>query len=279
MLKKFISTSRYNKPHGILFLYYPCIWGMVITNANISDVLFFCIVFLFGACGMRSAGCIWNDYNDRSFDKKVKRTKNRDIASGKIKKNEIILFAIINIFIGIIPLYFIPIKSIFLCLCVVPLILTYPLMKRITWWPQLWLGINYNWGVLIGFSVFKDSIIEFEMIFFYIGCVFWTIAYDTVYGYQDIKDDMKIGIKSTSIKFRKSPKLFLTVCYLFSCFCWSFAFQIIDINHLVTYSIIILFFILFIGLIITNLKKPEACYRFFVYNSYFGFLVTLILII
>ena len=90
MFKKFVNTSRYNKPHGILFLFYPCIWGISLSNNNISDVFFLCIIFLLGASGMRSAGCIWNDFNDKDFDKEIERTKKRDIASGKVNKREIL---------------------------------------------------------------------------------------------------------------------------------------------------------------------------------------------
>ncbi|MBJ57236.1 MAG: 4-hydroxybenzoate octaprenyltransferase [Rickettsiales bacterium] len=278
MLKKFITTSRYNKPHGILLLYYPCIWGMLLTNTNISDVVFLCIIFFVGACGMRAAGCIWNDYNDRKFDKKVRRTRNRDIASGKVKKKQIIFFIIINLLLGSIPLFFFPKHSVLLSLCVIPLILAYPFMKRVTWWPQLWLGISYNWGIIIGFSIINADVFRIEMLLFYLGCVFWTLSYDTVYGFQDIIDDKKIGVKSTSIKFQNSPKRFITLCYLLTCILWLYSLIIIGTRIPFVFLIIILFFIIIFKLLLINLRNIRECHNFFISNSFFGFLITIILI-
>ena len=277
MFKKFVNTSRYNKPHGILFLFYPCIWGISLSNNNISDVFFLCIIFFLGASGMRSAGCIWNDFNDKDFDKEIERTKKRDIASGKVNKREILLFVTINLLIGTLPLYFLPKESIILCLYVIPLIILYPFMKRITWWPQLWLGISYNWGLIIGFSSLGNNIFLLEIIFFYLGCVLWTTAYDTVYGYQDILDDERVGVKSTSIKFKKNPKTFLTCNYLLSCCFWITSLYLLEKSLLSILFFIILFCIILLNLYLVDLKKPSECYKFFVNNSFFGFFITLVL--
>ena len=145
--KNFLLASRYDKPHGILLLFFPCLWGLSLIKSNIADVIFLGIIFFIGACGMRALGCIWNDYNDKNFDIRVKRTKTRLIASNKLKKKQVLLFSTINALIGSVPLFFLPTQSILIALCVLPLIITYPFMKRITWCPQLWLGINFNWGV------------------------------------------------------------------------------------------------------------------------------------
>ena len=130
--KKFIKTSRYDKPHGILLLFYPCVWGLYLTNQNIADVTFLCIIFFIGACGMRALGCIWNDLKDKKFDKEVERTKNRLITRGKLTKAQIITFMAINSLIGVYPLFFIPLKAIVVAICVIPFIIIYPFMKRIT---------------------------------------------------------------------------------------------------------------------------------------------------
>ena len=175
IIKKFFLASRYDKPHGILLLYFPCIWGINLNDVNITNDIFLYFIFFIGACGMRALGCLWNDFNDKDFDIKVKRTKSRLIASKKITNKNIVIFCFINGCIGSMPLYFIPINSIITSLSILPIIIIYPFMKRFTWWPQLWLGICFNWGVLVGFSVYDHNLFNLELILFYLGSVFFTI--------------------------------------------------------------------------------------------------------
>ena len=277
LFKKFIKTSRYDKPHGILLLFYPCIWGLYLVTQNIADVLVLCIIFLIGACGMRSLGCIWNDLKDKKFDYKVERTKDRLIAQGKLTKVQIISFMTINLLIGIFPLFFIPFKAILISFFVVPLIIIYPFMKRITWYPQLWLGVTFNWGVIVGYNSISNNIFSLEMLTMYVGCILWTLAYDTVYGFQDIKDDKKIGIKSTSIKFKKHSKLFLLICYLLSFSCFIVTFLLMATNFLIIFFIAFIFLIISIIVYKINLYSNRQCHKFFIFNSYFGFVLTIIL--
>ncbi len=277
--EKFIKTCRYDKPHGILLLFYPCIWGLYLTNQNIANISFLCIIFFIGACGMRSLGCIWNDLKDKKFDKKVERTKYRLIAQDKLTKVQIITYIIINSLVGICPLLFIPFKAVVVALCVIPLIIIYPFMKRITWWPQLWLGITFNWGVFVGYNSINNNFISLEMLAMYLACVFWTLAYDTVYGFQDIIDDRKIGIKSTSIKFKNNPKLFLVICYLISFIFLIFSFLSIKANPFILGVILMLYLIILLRVNIINLNSGIQCQRFFIFNSYCGLFITLTLII
>ena len=279
IIKKFFLTSRYDKPHGILLLFFPCIWGISFNNHNITELFFLCIIFLIGASGMRALGCIWNDYNDKKFDIKVSRTKNRLIASNKVSKNEILLFSIFNSFIGSIPLYFLPLNSILISFCVLPLIFTYPFMKRVTWWPQLWLGINFNWGVLVGYSILGQPIINIQIIIFYIGAILFTLGYDTVYGFQDIKDDKLIGLKSTSIKFEKKPKLFLFFTYLACFFLWLISLILFEKNIYILLLFLVSCLLLLIKVTHTNYSSANSCYQTFKYNSYFAFLITIIFLI
>ncbi len=276
-LKKFLSTSRYDKPHGILFLFYPCIWGISLTKVNILEVYKLCIIFFIGFCGMRALGCIWNDLNDKRFDILVNRTKKRLIALGKVSKSEAVVYMIINFLIGSIPLFFIGKFGIILCLIVIPLIVSYPFMKRITWWPQLWLGINFNWGVLVGYYALEKVQFHFEVLLFYLGCVFWTLAYDTIYGYQDIKDDLKVGIKSTSIKFQKKPSIFILLNYLLCYLLWLSAFYFIFKDYNIIVILSFLFSLLTLSVFATNFKNPISCEKSFKRNSYFGLSVTLLL--
>jgi len=274
---KFLKVSRFDKPHGILLLFYPCLWGLLLISNNITDVFFLGIVFFLGASGMRSLGCIWNDYNDKKYDIKVSRTKNRLIASNQVSKSQIVFFGIINSLIGTIPLYFLPIQAVVLAFMVVPLIITYPFMKRITWWPQFWLGINFNWGILVGSSSVGSHLISIPIILFYLGSVFWTVGYDTIYGFQDIKDDEKIGIKSTAVKFKKKPKTFLLFVYLVAISLWTMSLLMLNENAIKLFFFLSAFTLLLIKVMLTNFKKPSSCNQTFIYNSYFSFLITVIL--
>jgi 4-hydroxybenzoate polyprenyl transferase len=161
---------------------------------------------------MRSAGCIVNDILDKEFDKKVFRTKNRPIASGKISIKLGLSYVIFLCFIALMVLLNFNTFTIVLALGSMPLAFSYPLMKRYTYWPQLFLGITFNYGLILGWVCITNQI-ELAPIILYIGAIFWTLGFDTIYGYQDIVDDEVIGVKSTSIKFKKNPKLFLIICY------------------------------------------------------------------
>ena len=278
IIKKFFLASRYDKPHGILLLYFPCIWGINLNYDNTTNDIFLYFIFFIGACGMRALGCLWNDFNDKDFDIKVKRTKSRLIASKKITNKTIVIFCFINGCIGSIPLYFIPINSVITSLSILPIIIIYPFMKRFTWWPQLWLGICFNWGVLVGFSVYDYNLFNLELILFYVGSVFFTIGYDTIYGFQDIKDDEKIGIKSTSIKFKSNAKLFLFIIYFIAFSFWTSSLVLLH-NSILTLTIFIfLCLLILIKVLLTNTKEPNECKKTFIYNSYFSLGVIFVLI-
>ena len=278
IIKKFFLASRYDKPHGILLLYFPCIWGINLNDVNTTNDIFLYFIFFIGACGMRALGCLWNDFNDKDFDIKVKRTKSRLIASKKITNKTIVIFCFINGCIGSVPLYFIPINSIITSLSILPIIIIYPFMKRFTWWPQLWLGICFNWGVLVGFSVYDYNLFNLELILFYVGSVFFTIGYDTIYGFQDIKDDEKIGIKSTSVKFKSNAKLFLFIIYFVAFSFWTSSLVLLH-NSILTLAIFIfLCLLILIKVLLTNTKEPNECKKTFIYNSYFSLGVIFVLI-
>ena len=226
---------------------------------------------------MRALGCIWNDFNDKKYDILVKRTKHRLVATGKVSNKEIIIFSMINLTVGILPILFIGIFSVFLCFLVLPLIISYPFMKRITWWPQLWLGLNFNWGILVGYYSVSEIDFNISVILFYIGSIFWTIAYDTIYGFQDIKYDLKIGVKSTAIKFKRNPKIFLLFNYLVCFVCWSSALFIKEHQEIIAFLTIIFIPMIF-KIVKTNLSRPSECEKSFKSNSYFGFITTIFLI-
>ena len=214
-LKLFVDLTRLKKPIGYMLLFWPCAWGLTLAydfSNNLNNYFFYLLLFFLGAVLMRSAGCIVNDILDKDFDKKVFRTKNRPIASGKISTKVAFTYASILCLLALLVLLNFNQFTIILALGSMPLAFTYPLMKRFTYWPQLFLGITFNYGLILGWTAIRGEI-DIVPIIFYFGAIFWTLAYDTIYGFQDIIDDEIIGVKSTSIKFKKNPKLFLIVCY------------------------------------------------------------------
>ena len=275
-LNLFIELTRLKKPIGYMLLFWPCAWGLTIGydfSNNLNEYLFYLTLFFLGSVLMRSAGCIVNDILDKEFDKKVFRTKNRPIASGKISVKLGITYALILCFCALLILLNFNTITIILAIGSMPLAFTYPLMKRFTYWPQLFLGITFNYGLLLGWTSINESL-NIIPILFYIGAIFWTLGYDTIYGFQDIKDDEIIGLKSTSIKFKKKPFIFLLACYviLFS--------MIITLGILEKFNIFYYAFSLIIGyhlflyqLKSVNLDNPMNCLKVFKSNNLLGFLV------
>jgi 4-hydroxybenzoate polyprenyltransferase len=213
---QFANLLRLNKPTGIFLLFWPCAWSLAMTQwFVVNNYLFieYLILFFIGSVIMRSAGCVYNDIVDKKIDIKVQRTKNRLIASGKIT----IKTAWFVILLLLIPAFIILFQfnnfSKILGLSSGLLIITYPFMKRITFWPQLFLGFAFNWGVLLGWSVFFENL-TIETIILYMAGIFWTLGYDTIYALQDRRDDLKIKVKSTAIKFGHDIKNFLSFCYI-----------------------------------------------------------------
>ena len=183
-LQSYIELIRLKKPIGFLLLFWPCIWGLTIVydfQKGLFDFLYLTFLFLIGSILMRSAGCIINDIVDREYDKKVDRTKLRPIASGKIKVIEASILSMILCSIAFLVLLQFNNLTILLALFSMPLAFTYPYMKRFTYWPQLYLGVTFNYGLLLGWTSIADSLSLLPIIF-YIGAIFWTLGYDTIYG-------------------------------------------------------------------------------------------------
>ena len=215
-LKIFIELTRLNKPIGFMLLFWPCSWGLAYAyyfEKNLDKFLFFLILFFLGSVLMRSAGCIFNDIVDRDLDKKVLRTKERPLASGKISVKLSFFYIIILCLISFLILIQFNKLTILLGLGSMLLAFSYPFMKRITYWPQLFLGLTFNWGIIMAWTSIMDNI-STNIVILYISAIFWTLGYDTIYGTQDLVDDEIIGNKSTSIKFKDKLKLFVGKCYL-----------------------------------------------------------------
>ncbi len=275
-LQIFLDLTRLKRPIGYMLLFWPCAWGLT-AGFNFLEskkiFFFYIILFLLGSILMRSAGCIVNDIIDRNYDKKVQRTKNRPLALGKVSVKTALIYATALCLLAFLVLINFNLLTIFLALISMPLAFTYPLMKRYTYWPQLFLGITFNYGLILGW-VSVNNTIDLAPIILYVGAIFWTLGYDTIYGFQDINDDEIIGLKSTSIKFKKNPIIFLNLCYLIFFLSLMFTGFIMEFNKIYFILLIIIFTHLFyIQLKKINFKSSESCLNIFKSNNLLGFLV------
>ena len=281
-LSLFIELTRLKKPIGYMLLFWPCSWGLTISynfTNNLNIYFFYLLLFFLGSVLMRSAGCIVNDVLDRKFDKKVSRTKNRPIASGKISVQTGLFFAAVLCLLAFLVLINFNYFTIFLALGSMPLAFTYPLMKRFTYWPQLFLGITFNYGLILGWTSIYGNISLIPLIF-YIGAIFWTLAYDTIYGFQDIKDDEIIGLKSTSIKFKKTPYMFLTLSYLIFFVSFITVGFLMEMNEFFfIISILVFFHLFFYQIKKLDIGDTEDCLRKFKSNNFLGLSILISLIV
>ena len=275
-VKLFIELTRLKKPIGFMLLFWPCAWGLNLAydfNNNLNNYFFYLSLFFLGAVLMRSAGCIINDILDKEFDAKVFRTKDRPIASGKISISLGIFYSVLLCFLALVVLLNFNSFTIILALASMPLAFTYPLMKRYTYWPQLFLGITFNYGLVLGWTAIKGQI-DLIPILFYIGAIFWTLGYDTIYGYQDIKDDEIIGLKSTSIKFKGKAKKFLYTCYSFLIIFLIIGGYNMEFNYIYYFILLIsVFHLFFYQIKVFNLENPKSCLLAFKSNNFFGFII------
>tara|TARA_B110000116_G_C16673228_1_gene507214 strand:- start:136 stop:1002 length:867 start_codon:yes stop_codon:yes gene_type:complete len=278
----YIELTRLKKPIGYLLLFWPCAWGLTAAfdfSKNVNIYFFYLFLFLAGAILMRSAGCIVNDIFDKDFDRKVERTKNRPIAAGKIPIKDALIYTLILCFLALLVLINFNWLTVVLALCSMPLAFTYPLMKRYTYWPQLFLGITFNYGLILGWVCIKNGL-DLAPLIFYMGAIFWTLGYDTIYGYQDIKDDEIIGLKSTSIKFKNNPKLFIFICYSIFLTCLLILGLLMNYSYVFFISLMITFYQLFffqIRYLVTN--NPQDCLKKFKSNNLLGLIVFINLLI
>ena len=281
-VKLFVDLVRLKKPIGFMLLFWPCAWGLTLAydfSKDLSNYFFYLILFFLGAVLMRSAGCIVNDILDKEFDKKVFRTKTRPIASNQISIKLAIFYTIVLCFMALLLVLNFNLYTVILALGSMPLAFTYPLMKRFTYWPQLFLGITFNYGLILGWTAIKGQI-DIIPVLFYVGAIFWTLGYDTIYGFQDVKDDEIIGLKSTSIKFKGKAKKFLFVCYSLQMILFIIGGYLMKFNNIYYFLSIIPFLHLFFYQIkIFQPKDTSSCLKAFKSNNIFGLIIFLNILI
>ena len=276
-LKNFINVTRLNKPIGFLLLFWPCTWGLSLAHyyfhGDVDIFLYYLFLFFCGSVLMRSAGCIVNDIVDEKIDKKVSRTKTRPIASGSLSKNLAWIYIFILCSIAFLILIQFNLLTVYLGMFSMIFAFSYPFMKRFTYWPQLFLGFTFNWGIIMAWTAITNEI-SYQPMILYAGAIFWTLGYDTIYGLQDASDDEVIGVKSTAIKFRNNLNLFIGICYLISSILISFVMIKLKIDY---YLIFFLFFMLSLlyQMKIYNAKNSSSCLRAFKINNVSGLFVFL----
>jgi 4-hydroxybenzoate polyprenyltransferase len=217
----YARLARLDRPIGTWLLLFPAWWGIALAAPRWPDPALL-LLFALGAVAMRGAGCTLNDIADREYDGRVARTRFRPIPSGRVSVPQAILFMLLQLAVGAVILFSLNRLSILLGIAVLGLIGTYPFMKRITWWPQLFLGLNFNWGALLGWTAVVGSLAP-PPVLLYLGGVFWTLGYDTIYAHQDKEDDARIGVKSSALALGPSTRPFLFLAYPIAAALWAAA--------------------------------------------------------
>jgi 4-hydroxybenzoate polyprenyltransferase len=222
----YARLARIDRPIGTWLLLFPAWWGIALAAPKWPDpgwpdpVLL--LLFAVGAVAMRGAGCTLNDIADRDYDARVARTRLRPLPSGRITPVQAGVFLLAQLAVGAAVLFSLNRLAILLGLAVLGLIGTYPFMKRVTYWPQLFLGLNFNWGALLGWTAVTGSL-AWPAVLLYLGGVFWTLGYDTIYAHQDKEDDARIGVKSSALALGSRTRPFLFVFYAGAALLWGLA--------------------------------------------------------
>ena len=277
-INNYLQLIRINKPIGFMLLLWPCWFSLAYLDLPQKFLLNYYILFFVGAVIMRSAGCIINDLIDQDIDAKVQRTASRPIASKKISNFNAFVFLIILLAIGLLILLQFKFTTMIIGLLCTPLIVLYPFMKRFTFWPQLFLGIIFNFGVIIcSFEFYGRLTIEYFIL--YLSCVLWTIGYDTIYAYQDLREDKINNIKSTAVLFRNYGKLPVVISYAFMLILIAYL-TFLKTTGILSFAVLVVIFIYILtNLLQWNIESEESSGKKFRQNNLFGAMIFLYLLI
>jgi len=270
-INAYIKLARLHRPVGIGLLLFPAWWGIALASPT-WPALSFLVLFALGAILMRSAGCVYNDMIDKDFDAQVARTASRPLAAGIVSTKEACGILLTLLGASALILFSLPPPVIVTGFVALALVFLYPWMKRITYWPQLFLGFTFNIGILMGWLSLQPTL-TLTPFLFYAGAIFWTLGYDTIYAFQDMEDDLLVGVKSSTMAISSAPKFFLSLFYASALILWGVGGQMAQFGWI---------YILFLGLIsfhfiwqILTLKKedPINCLKRFVSNTQIGLLL------
>ena len=219
-LRPFASLARLDRPIGTWLLYWPCAWGVALAGVGGRwDLLLW---FALGAFAMRSAGCVYNDIVDRDLDARVERTRLRPLASKRVSLASAWVLVALLLAVGLVVLLQIDRTAQLVALASVALVAAYPFMKRITWWPQAWLGVVFSWGALVGWPAVTGSL-DWPAVLLWLGTVAWVVGYDTLYAIQDMEDDALVGVKSSARRLGSKAPLGVATFYLLAILLWGAA--------------------------------------------------------
>ncbi len=276
-IRPYLKLARMDRPVGTWLLLWPCWWSLALAGQSLvaDDPLYFAyllVIFGVGALAMRGAGCTYNDIIDRDFDGKVERTKSRPIPAGEVTIKQAWAFLVFQCLVGLTVLLQLGAFAIGVGLASLILVAAYPFMKRITYWPQAWLGLTFNWGALVGWATIEGALSVSPLIL-YFGCLFWTLGYDTIYAHQDKEDDAMVGVKSTALALGVNTKQWLWVFY--GIFTISLFLSGLLANVGVIYYISASIAGLHLGrqIMSVDIDNPDNCLKIFRSNIFFGWII------
>ncbi len=280
VVRPYLKLARLDRPVGTWLLLWPCLWSMALSIAGYSllELGYVALLFAIGSLVMRGAGCTYNDIVDADIDEKVERTRSRPIPAGEASKKQAWIFLIAQCLLGLLVLLQFNQFTIYLGIGSLALVAAYPFMKRITGWPQAWLGLTFNWGALMGWASL-DGGLSPAAFALYAGCVFWTLGYDTIYAHQDKEDDALIGIGSTALTLGDKSKLGISIFY------GLFFIGLVAAGILANLGLIFYVGIAIAGTQLVSqiravdLDDPEACLDVFRSNIEFGGVILLAIIL
>ena len=275
------QLARYDRPIGAWLLFWPCFWGTALASAELRSLppLMPLLAFAIGALAMRGAGCTYNDIIDRNLDGQVARTALRPLPSGRVSLRAAWVFFGAQIFVGFLVL--VSFQSLFMLalgIAALGLVSAYPFMKRITYWPQAWLGLTFNWGALMGYAAITDTLPPAAFALYAAG-VFWTLGYDTIYAHQDKEDDALIGVKSTALLLGARTKPVLTLFYGASLACLALAAYAAQIGPLFWAALPIVGWHLLVQITRLDINKPEVCLQIFRANRNTGLIIAIVFVL
>jgi 4-hydroxybenzoate polyprenyltransferase len=278
--RPYLKLARMDRPVGTWLLLWPCLWSTVLAADGMLTLRHGWLMLLFavGALAMRGAGCTYNDIIDRDFDGRVERTRTRPIPAGEVSLRGAWAFLVAQCLVGLLVLLQLNMAAILTGLGSLLLVAAYPFMKRITYWPQAWLGLTFNWGALVGWAAVRGDL-GWPAVVLYAGAVFWTLGYDTVYAHQDKEDDALVGVKSTALALGANTRPALYLFYSL------FIFALLGAGSLANLGLIYYPVIALAGVHLAaqtrkvDIDDPALCLRIFRSNIAFGWIVFAALIL
>lgn len=272
----YAQLARWERPIGWWLLLWPCWWSLLLAaqghNPDWQKIIIYLLLFILGAIVMRGAGCTYNDLVDHDIDEKIERTNSRPLPSGRVSRGHAKWFMLAQALVGLIILLQFNTATIMLGVASLILVAIYPFMKRITWWPQLFLGFAFSWGALMGYAALAGQL-GLPAIFLYTGSIFWVIGYDTIYAHQDIEDDIIVGVKSTARLFGDNTKQAITGLYFAALCLFAAAFWLGEAKWPAYIGLGLCATHMIWQVKTLDISNPARCLKLFKANSYLGWLV------